>query len=203
MIKNNQKGFTLVEQLITLALGALLMAGIATSVSAITRAQNLTQDYGNLQESLGFITSTQRRSARHAEAVKTGSNNKLLSFEIKPSSGKEIKSCLAKGMQQNFTETYSLVDNNLVCEVEHAAGGSTIQSEVIAFGVKNLSFECAEYKEEVEVEFKACEETTLGKVIAVRAEITLDKKEFLEIEKDFNYSTTVYMRLKHNNLIDP
>lgn len=200
--KAKQEGFTLIEQLITLALGALLMAGIATSVSAITRAQNLTQDYGNLHESLSFITSSLARSTRGAENVNATSSNTQLSIIKTSSPKKATQSCLAKKMQQNFTETYSLVDNNLVCEVEYATGGSTVnQSEVIAFGVKDLSFECAEYKAKEEVDFKECEETTLGKVIAVRVELILDKNEFLEIEKDFEYNSTFYLRSKHDNKI--
>src|SRR5690554_3332343 len=177
------------------------MAGIATSVSAITRAQNLTQDYGNLHESLSFITSSLARSTRNAEKVNATSSNTQLSITINSTADKKTQSCLAKKMQQRFTETYSLVDNNLVCEVEHTTGGSTAQSEVIAFGVKDLSFKCAEKASGTDnlIEFKACEETTLGNVIAVRAGLVLDKTEFLEIEKDFNYSTTVYMRSKHND----
>lgn len=195
--KAKQEGFTLIEQLITLALGALLMAGIATSVSAITRAQNLTQDYGNLHESLSFITSSLARSTRGAEEVNATSSNAQLSIKINSNADRETQSCLAKKMQQNFTETYSLVDNNLVCEVEYVTGGSTVSySEVIAFGVKDLSFECAKSTDKL-IEFKACEEVVLDYVIAVRAELILDKKEFLEIEKDFEYNSTFYLRSKH------
>lgn len=199
--KAKQEGFTLIEQLITLALGALLMAGIATSVSAITRAQNLTQDYGNLYESLSFITSSLARSTRGAEKVNATSSNTQLSITINSNADRKTQSCLAKKMQQNFTETYSLVGNNLVCEVEYATGGSTVnQSEVIAFGVKDLSFECAESVSGTDklIEFKACEETTLDKVIAVRVELILDKNEFLEIEKDFEYNSTYYLRSNHD-----
>ena len=202
--KAKQEGFTLVELLITLALGALLMAGIATSVSAITRVQNLTQDYGNLYESLSFIASSLARSTRGAEKVNATSSNTQLSITINSNADRETQSCLAKKMQQNFTETYSLVDNKLVCEVEYATGGSTVnQSEVIAFGVKDLSFECAESVSGTDklIEFKACEETTLDEVIAVRVELILDKKEFLEIEKDFEYNSTFYLRSKYTTKV--
>src|SRR5690554_7960495 len=94
--KAGQQGFTLVEQLIALALGALLMAGIATSVSAITRAQNLTQDYGNLHESLSFVTSSLARSTRNAEKVNATSSNTQLSITINISPQNKIQSCLAK-----------------------------------------------------------------------------------------------------------
>ena len=202
--KAKQEGFTLIEQLITLALGALLMAGIATSVSAITRAQNLTQDYGNLYESLSFITSSLARSTRGAEKVNATSSNTQLSITINSNADRETQSCLAKKMQQNFTETYSLVDNKLVCEVEYATGGSTVShSEVIAFGVTKLNLECAKIEIGTDklIEFKACEEVVLADVIAVRAELILDKKEFLEIEKDFEYNSTFYLRSKYTTKV--
>lgn len=200
--KAKEQGFTLIEQLIALALGALLMAGIATSVSAITRAQNLTQDYGNLHESLSFITSSLARSTRGAEKVNATSSNAQLSITINSNADRETQSCLAKKMQQNFTETYSLVDNNLVCEVEYATGGSTVnQSEVIAFGINSLSFDCAVFDEndkDKKVEFEPCEEVLLADVIAVRANLILDRNKFLEIKQDFEYSATTYLRAAHH-----
>jgi len=201
MVKAYQQGFTLIEQLVTLALSALLMAGIATSVAAITQAQNLTRDYGNLQETLSFVNSSLARSVRVAEKVKSKTNNKLLSIEIKNPEAADIN-CLAKEMTQGYSENYLIINNNLVCEVELIKGGSLIkESEVIAFGVSDLSFDCAEYLKAREVVFEECGKNALNNIIAVRVNLTLDRKYFLEIKKDFKYSGTFYFRLKHNDLI--
>jgi|SRR5690554_1044876 len=200
--KAGQQGFTLVEQLITLALGALLMAGIATSVSAITRAQNLTRDYGNLQETLSFITTTLARSARSAASVESTIKNSKLSIFTDSSDDKSSTSCLAKEMTEPYTETFSLKNNNLVCEVK--VGENLPSSEVIAFGINSLSFDCAVFDEndkDKKVEFEPCEEVLLADVIAVRANLILDRNKFLEIKQDFEYSATTYLRAAHHKKV--
>lgn len=202
MNKAKQQGFTLIEQLIVLALGALLMAGIASSVSAITRAQNLTQDYGDLQETLSFITATLTRSARAADDVNIATKNHQFSISTKANNEEKRKSCLAEEMTETYTETYSLVGNNLVCEVALGADSTTTKkSEVLVFGVSHLNFECAEYQPSEEVEFKKCEEVPLDKVIAVRTNLTLEKNNFLETKQDFEYSATTYLRAAHHKKI--
>lgn len=197
-MKNSQKGFTLIEQLITLALGAVLMAGIATSISAITRAQNLTRDYGNLQETLNFVTATLVRSARTAEQVINITNaetsNQQLSFKHKVE--KNLKNCLAEEPAVPYYETYSIKNNNLVCEVNEA---ESIKSEVIAFGVSKLSFKCAEYNPTSEVEYKECEEANLKNMIAIETELFLSANRFLKLDKDFEHVFILNLRDHFND----
>lgn len=198
-MKLSQQGFTLIEQLITLALGALLMAGIASSVIAITKTQNLTRDYGNLQETLSFVTATLTRSARTAKEITTNINTNQISFEQE----KEIQSCLASKHDKKYYETYLIENSNLVCKVKEVGGNPAIEiSEVLVFGLVDFYFKCALFNKDRPVEFIDCKDFDVSEVIAVKFNLKLDKKQLLEIEKDFDYSYVAYLRNKNNYFIN-
>jgi len=220
--RNQQRGFSLVEMLVALALGALMMAGIASSFSAITQAQQLTRDYEQVQETLRFTTSLISRSLRTAEKLvdkpadnAPTDNNQ---FSVLRQGRHDRRSCNGQTPLPEevlFYETYYLNDSNqLVCEVTRESGGPQDWegSEVIAYGIESFSLECLEYSdtdELTESDYVACDGATHAEVIALKITLEFDTGEFMRLESypDHTFTATLRSRLRgcaqHGTQINP
>lgn len=207
-IIKNQKGFTLVEQLLALGLGALLLVGVASSITAISRAQNLIRDYSHVQEALNFATSSLTRSARTANQVgiyEDNINNESgLLFNKYLSGGNESKTCIDKEADFSYIEIYSIKNNNLVCEVLKGEGDYDWEgNEVLVYGVSDFKFKCAKYDSSNKIEFLSCDSIVDDDdIIAVQVDLILDTNYFLEITENINHSFTIYLTSLHQNLIN-
>ncbi|WP_404420082.1 type II secretion system protein J [Marinospirillum sp.] len=209
MMKSRQTnhGFSLVEMLVALALGALMMAGIASSFTAITQAQQLTRDYEQVQETLRFTTSLISRSLRTAEKLvdETGvaetSNNR---FSVERENAADRRSCNGQTPTENFYETYYLdtASNQLVCRVSSTNGSNPdwAGQEVIAYGIESFNLKCVLYDPRREIteddnDYGPCSGITdHAEVIALKVTLEFDTGEFMQLESYPNHTFTATLR---------
>lgn len=207
-IIKSQKGFTLVEQLLAIGLGALLLVGVASSITAISRAQNLIRDYSHVQEALNFATSSLGRSARTANQVKVYEDNITnesgLLFNAYFLEGNNSKTCIDKEADNTYVEIYSIENNNLVCEVITSEGDYDWEGkEILVYGVSDFKFKCAKYDPNNKIEFSACESMVDDDdIIAVQVDLILDTNYLLEITENINHRFAIYLTRVHQNLIN-
>lgn len=205
--KYRHQGFTLIEMLVALALGALMMAGIAASFSAITQTQNLTRDYEQIQETLRFTTSLISRSLRTAdmlvhdptENAPTDTNQ----FSVQRIGDNERRSCNGQtpDTDTEFYETYyqPTGSNQLACRVSSTDGSSPdwAGTEVIAYGIENFSLQCLLYDDSdelTEAEYVSCDGVVHDAVIAVKITLQFDAGEFARLESYPNHIFTATLR---------
>ncbi|MBE0505726.1 MAG: prepilin-type N-terminal cleavage/methylation domain-containing protein [Marinospirillum sp.] len=202
MSNNRQQGFTLIELLVALAIGALLLMGIASSIAAITQAQNLTRDYEQVQETLRFTTSLISRSLRTAEVLAndtannaTTTNNQL---SVKRMGAAGRLSCIGEEPSEGveFFETYyqPAGTNHLACRV-----GAT--TEIIAYDISSFELKCLIYHhvdQQMLAHYEDCAGATHAEVIAVRVKLAFDATEFRRLEgySDHVFTATLRSRLR-------
>lgn len=218
-MKHAQKGFTLIELLISLGIGALFLAGLASSMAAIAHAQNLTRDYEQVQETLRFTTRLMARSLRTADnldikpaAISVASTKH---FTVKREAKSDLVVCNGKLVPApaKFHETYYQPDgtNKLVCQVTNIEASSVNWegAETIAYGIDGFELECLGYdsKEQLtQTDYKSCESVTiteLNKVIAVKITLKFDAAEFKALTHHPEHIFTVALRTNLMNLIFP
>lgn len=205
-----QQGFTLVELLVAMAIGALLLMGIASSIAAITQAQNLTRDYEQVQETLRFTTTLISRSLRTAEELvnETTSNaattNNQLSLKRNPSPGR--LACNGEEPDADFYETYFQPANTsqLACRV--ASTDSSTPSwegeEIIAYGISNFSVKCLIYdhsKQLMKDDYDPCAGVSHDRVAAIRITVSFDNTTFKKLN---TYPDHVFTATLRSRLID-
>ncbi|SFC37463.1 prepilin-type N-terminal cleavage/methylation domain-containing protein [Marinospirillum celere] len=207
--KNLQQGFTLIEMLVALALGALMMTGIAASFSAMTQTQSLTRDYEQIQETLRFTTSLISRSLRTAEELVNEPDDNAPTdanqFSVRRVGDDERRSCNGQTPDAEFYETYyqPAGTNQLACRVSRVEG--TQQSwegeEVIAYGISSFNLTCLAYSHEDEqrnTDYDACSDVDPAQVIAVKFMLTFDSSEFRRLESypEHRFIATLRSRLR-------
>ncbi|WP_114417331.1 PilW family protein [Marinospirillum perlucidum] len=200
----SQQGFTLVEMLIALGLGALLMAGLASSMGAITRSQSLAQDYEQVQETLRFTTSLMSRSLRTAEELVniTGvAETTANQFSVLRQNTSDRYSCNGDQPTGPFYETYYRVaaSNQLVCLVTAEDGGTYDWegSEILARGISGFSLTCLEYDasgEQVAADYEACTGVTHSSVIALDLSLSFAASYFNELDAYPNHGFVATLR---------
>ncbi|SFX32624.1 PilW family protein [Marinospirillum alkaliphilum] len=192
-----QQGFTLVELLVALAVGALLLTGIASSIAAITRAQTTVRAYEDIQETLRFASGMMQRSIRAAQQVASVSATQVTLSRV---SGGNTLDChgATRAANATWTETYLINSNNLECRLDNDTSGV-----IVAFGVSALALECALHSsaaydssdwEDGIIEYESCGSVTAGNVIGLNATLTLTARPPLAAGFQHGFSTVLRAR---------
>lgn len=203
-----QKGFSLIEMLVTLLLGAILMLALANTMSAVSRSQGLIDDYERIQETLRFTTSIISRSLRTAEHLTSATNNNQLVVkregdgERVACNGEKPKDSSDPDNKVIFHEIYSLNGSNLQCVVEAESGNPAWEGAVtLAYGIQSLGFACMPYHANDERDFSTNLPCTIdqGNIVAVQVSITFNTSEFIQLKDSYTHSfvTTLRTRLGH------
>lgn len=190
----SQQGFTLVELLVVMAIGALLLTAIVTSFSAILQTQSRVQGYEEVQETLRFTTALMTQSLRRAEVTEVSDT----SLTIKRTSAGSTRDCLGNEVENNeydWEETFTTVGRTLVCEVDGDHLPDVV-SEVVAYEVESLSFQCAPYINTAPAVFDACGNFSgaVHRIIAVQINIELSLDATQTGLNDFEHIFTITLR---------
>lgn len=116
---SSQSGFSLIELMIAMALSLLLILGIATIFSSLKNTSAYSQQLENTQEVLRFTNSIFSRAVHRANDMESTDGNTLtLTFNLDNlDTGESFSNCLGDSMTSQYKESYSLVGNELSCEV--------------------------------------------------------------------------------------
>ncbi|MDR9468853.1 prepilin-type N-terminal cleavage/methylation domain-containing protein [Marinospirillum sp.] len=188
------QGFSLVEMLVALALGALMMAGIASSFTAITQAQQLTRDYEQVQETLRFTTAMISRSLRTAEHLANTTDNTQLVIQ-REGDGERV-ACNGQKPSSDFDEIYSLIGSDLQCEVVANSGSSSWEGTVIlAYGIENIGLECMTFDNIDERNFRLASASPPGQLVGC-GDSGLNHSEVIAVQITIKFDTTEFMQLE-------
>lgn len=202
-----QQGFTLIELLVALAIGALLLAGLASSMAAITQAQNLTRDYEQVQETLRFTTNLISRSLRTAdELVNDAANHAATTnnqLSVKRVGAADRLACNGEvpDADVEFYETYfqPANTNHLACRVASTDGStpSWVGTEIIAYGISTFQLSCLTYDNaavRMKGDFVSCVGVSHQDVIATRVTLSFDNTAFKRLDSYPDHIFTATLR---------
>lgn len=205
-----QHGFTLVELLVVMAIGALLLTAIVTSFSAILQTQSRVQAYDDLQDTLRFTTALMTRSLRSADRVLEATPSRLV---IQRSTERNTRDCLGHEVAPDdevleWEETFERSGNRLVCSVEGEHLNNGVETEILAYAVSELNFSCAPYNtagqtplDSFNADYVPCSDFSdeEERIIAVRARLRIN---FLD-QEEFTHHFTVTLRRHLNACLAP
>lgn len=109
-------GFTLVELLIAMLLGALIVGGIVTVFISTQQTYARLTAYNNAQEAFRYASHAITRMTRGAAAIAPSGNNSLV-LELEPDEGGTNRNCLGAVVNAPEFNRISVSGDNLVCEV--------------------------------------------------------------------------------------
>ena len=138
-------GFTLIEVLIALLLGALVIGGVATVFLSSQQTYLRLSDYNNAQEAFRYASHTITRVTRGAAAIAPSGENSLV-VELRPDGGGTNRNCLGQPITGQEFNRFCISNDNLVCEVSNNVippGSQCPDGAVLVQGVDTLDFEYA------------------------------------------------------------
>lgn len=113
-----QSGYTLLEMLIAMTVGLFLLAGVAMSYSAIKSTVRMTQELSDAQEVIRYTSQVFTRSAKQTISEPTVSADGLtIQFE----QFANVLSCQGTTPTADYTETYTLSNGFLTCDIGNGA----------------------------------------------------------------------------------
>lgn len=125
------RGFTLVELMVSLAISAFLMSGIAFAYSALSQSVDTSKELENAQEVLRYSSEVFTRSLKQ---TKTTPNTPNINTIVVQQETTGSTACNSSKPAVPFSETFTLVDNQLRCRVN--AG----DEEVLLTGLQDISY---------------------------------------------------------------
>ena len=126
-----QRGFTLVELMISLAISAFLMSGIAFAYSALSQSVDTSKELENAQEVLRYSSEVLTRSLKQTKTTPNTPNANTIVVQQETLGS---TACNSSKPAVPFSETFTLVDNQLRCRVN--AG----DEEVLLTGLQDISY---------------------------------------------------------------
>ena len=126
-----QRGFTLVELMISLAISAFLMSGIAFAYSALSQSVDTSKELENAQEVLRYSSEVFTRSLKQTKTTPNTPNANTIVVQQETLGS---TACNSSKPAVPFSETFTLVDNQLRCRVN--AG----DEEVLLTGLQDISY---------------------------------------------------------------
>lgn len=126
-----QRGFTLVELMISLAISAFLMSGIAFAYSALSQSVDTSKELENAQEVLRYSSEVFTRSLKQTRRTPDSPNANTIVVQQETLGS---TACNSSKPTVPFSETFTLVDNQLRCRVN--AG----DEEVLLTGLQDISY---------------------------------------------------------------
>ena len=126
-----QCGFTLVELMISLAISAFLMSGIAFAYSALSQSVDTSKELENAQEVLRYSSEVFTRSLKQTKTTPNTPNANTIVVQQETLGS---TACNSSKPAVPFSETFTLVDNQLRCRVN--AG----DEEVLLTGLQDISY---------------------------------------------------------------
>ena len=213
MQAERQQGFTLIELLVTLVIGMVLLLALGASLTAITRSQQLVDDYEQIQETLRFTTAVMSRGLRSSQGIletsSTGqetSDNRLV-IQRSATTDNQRTACNGALKDEDFEEIYSITEQGrLLCTVVASQSSPPV---TLAYGLESLDFECMLYDATEERDFSdsgdlqncgSVNADEFDRVIAVRININLDSAEMKRLGADVEHSFIVTLRNHLNSL---
>lgn len=125
------RGFTLVELMISLAISAFLMSGIAFAYSALSQSVDTSKELENAQEVLRYSSEVFTRSLKQTITTPNTPNANTIVVQQETLGS---TACNSSKPAVPFSETFTLVDNQLRCRVN--AG----DEEVLLTGLQDISY---------------------------------------------------------------
>lgn len=125
------RGFTLVELMISLAISAFLMSGIAFAYSALSQSVDTSKELENAQEVLRYSSEVFTRSLKQTKTTPNTPNANTIVVQQETLGS---TACNSSKPAVPFSETFTLVDNQLRCRVN--AG----DEEVLLTGLQDISY---------------------------------------------------------------
>lgn len=137
----SQSGFSLIELMIAMSLSLLLILGIATVFSSLKNTSSYSQQLENTQEVLRFTNSTFSRAVHRADEMSGGSTLTLTFNLDNLDTDEKFIDCRGeeKGLNEKYTETYSLENNELICTTKIDSTSVEVFS-AIGSNIEALSF---------------------------------------------------------------
>ncbi|WP_440054290.1 PilW family protein [Pseudoalteromonas sp. T1lg65] len=131
------KGFSLVELMVSVAIGTFLLLGIVMSYSAIKGTIASAQELASAQEVLRYTQQILSRSIKQTASMPTISANGLtITVQQDPFS----PSCQGTVPTIDYDEVYTLRDNYLTCDIVDRATGTSLGVADLLRGVQALTF---------------------------------------------------------------
>jgi prepilin-type N-terminal cleavage/methylation domain-containing protein len=118
-VRSRNSGFTLVELLIALLLGALVIGGVATVFISSQQTYLRLTVYNNAQEAFRYASHAITRLTRGAEAV-WESNGDNLVLQLGPTRAGTNQNCLGAPILATEYNRFCISNGNLICEVSNA-----------------------------------------------------------------------------------
>ena len=173
----NQTGYTLIELLVALLLGTVLVLGISSGYSAISGVIQTSKNIENAQEVLRYSAEVFTRSLKQTAADPT-SNGAILSSTsqavLTVAQSANTITCDGYGRSFDYTETYSLDNHRLKCEVTDSSGAGS-GAQTILSGIESITYSRSGNLISVLVQPQAQQGETLGvgAAMAVKIDIAL------------------------------
>ncbi|CAH9054905.1 hypothetical protein PSECIP111951_02691 [Pseudoalteromonas holothuriae] len=133
----NNKGFSIVELMVAMAIGSFLLIGIAMSYTAIKSTVLSAQSLANAQEVIRYTQQILSRSIKQAIRAPTISANALT---IRIEQNSFSPSCQGTVPTIAFDEVYTVSNNYLTCDIIDRSSGSSLGSANLLKGVQALTF---------------------------------------------------------------
>lgn len=128
MLSRN-RGFTLIELMVALAIASLLILGITGTYSAIASSVNTSKDLENAQEVIRYSSQVFTRSLKQTRVPPTITVDGLI--VIQPAN---TRSCLGTMPAAGYTETFTFAAPNLMCRIDNGA------DTVLLTGVADINY---------------------------------------------------------------
>lgn len=110
---HHQKGFTLIELMISMLIALFLLSGVISAFVANQKTVSTKTTLDNSQEALRFSANTISRVVRQADSLSSTSNNSQLVVSFTGATG--VKNCLGQTIAGTQTDTFTYSNNQLFC----------------------------------------------------------------------------------------
>jgi prepilin-type N-terminal cleavage/methylation domain-containing protein len=131
-MNSSNKGFTLVELMVALAVSGFLMAGVSFVYIALSQSINTTKELENAQEVLRYSSEVFTRSLKQTTVLPTITDSTTLAVE---QATPGIIACDgSEPTTSPFTETFTFSQNQLWCQVD------TGTAQVILTGLTYIDY---------------------------------------------------------------
>lgn len=111
--KNHQKGFTLIELMISMLIALFLLSGVISAFVANQNTVTTKNSLDNTEEALRFSAATISRVVRQADSLSGTSSNSKLGVNFTGATG--VKNCLGQSLAGTQTDTFTYSNNQLLC----------------------------------------------------------------------------------------
>tara|TARA_B110000014_G_C20105512_1_gene581218 strand:- start:501 stop:1127 length:627 start_codon:yes stop_codon:yes gene_type:complete len=132
---NTSKGFTLIELMVAMALGAFIILGVIGTYSSISASSQVTKELENAQEVIRYSSQVFTRSLKQTTVPLTFANgNQTITVTQKANS----RSCLGTLINVDYNETFTFSKPNLSCQISNLAGVEIAANTILLTGIADF-----------------------------------------------------------------